>query len=141
MGVNYYKKRNLTINEKEELIRAIREDRIVSFSYKECKNGYGRLINSDDLKEPLEVHVGKKSWRYRFLFDHNRWKYFHDRKSLVEWLKNGGWLEDEEGSIVEVEDFMQDVSDSQSLSPNSEVERYSHNFERRDGLEFDFDFS
>ena len=60
-----------------------------------------------------EVHLGKRSCGWKFLFNHNDWKYYKDLKSLKKFIKEHE-IKDEYGKTITPEEFWQDVKDFES---------------------------
>lgn len=76
MGTNYYIKKYMTPEQKKEVIDAINNDQ-----YDEAR---------DIMNEVKDIHIGKRSGGWKFLWDANEFKYFEPTKeSLIEWLKSG----------------------------------------------------
>ena len=76
MGTNYYIKKYMTPEQKKEVIDAINNDQ-----YDEAR---------DIMNEVKDIHIGKRSAGWKFLWDANEFKYFEPTKeSLIEWLKSG----------------------------------------------------
>lgn len=76
MGTNYYIKKYMTPEQKKEVIDAINNDQ-----YDEAR---------DIMNEIKDIHIGKRSAGWKFLWDANDFKYFKPTKeSLIEWLKSG----------------------------------------------------
>lgn len=106
MGTNYYRKRILTKEEKSNLIKAIEEDRITSFTYiKETAKVPWETVSSKDLEIPLKVHIGKNSWGWRFLFNSNNFKFYEANKESIQQFIESGILEDEYGEQHTFIDF------------------------------------
>lgn len=76
MGTNFYIKKYMTPEQKKEVIDAINNDQ-----YDEAR---------DIMNEVKDIHIGKRSGGWKFLWDANEFKYFEPTKeSLIEWLKSG----------------------------------------------------
>lgn len=76
MGTNFYIKKYMTPEQKKEVIDAINNDQ-----YDEAR---------DIMNEVKDIHIGKRSAGWKFLWDANEFKYFEPTKeSLIEWLKSG----------------------------------------------------
>lgn len=92
MGTNYYVRRRLTDDEKENLKHLLDEDKI------------------DEVRDslPEEVHIGKSSMGWRFLFNHNNWEYYKTIEDLKEFISNNNFY-NEYGSTVDPEEFWKDV--------------------------------
>lgn len=66
----------MTPEQKKEVIDAINNDQ-----YNEAR---------DIMNEVKDIHIGKRSAGWKFLWDANEFKYFEPTKeSLIEWLKSG----------------------------------------------------
>ena len=76
MGTNYYIKKYMTPEQKKEVIEKINNDQ-----YDEVRNIIAKV---------KDIHIGKRSGGWKFLWDANDFKYFEPTKeSLIEWLKSG----------------------------------------------------
>lgn len=76
MGTNFYIKKYMTPEQKKEVIEKINNDQ-----YDEVR---------DIIDEVKDIHIGKRSGGWKFLWDANDFKYFKPTKeSLIEWLKSG----------------------------------------------------
>lgn len=93
MGTNYYIRRQLSQNEKYTIIQSIVND-----DYEKAKI----IINQKD----SEVHIGKRSAGWKFLWNVNKFKYFHPNKeSFIKFLKTYGQIFDEYGREYSFEEF------------------------------------
>lgn len=91
MGTNYYIKKYMTPEQKQKIINKINND-----EYEEAKW---------DLEEIEDIHIGKRSTGWKFLWDANDFKYFEPTKeSLIEWLKSGQII-DEYGRKFTFDEF------------------------------------
>jgi hypothetical protein len=97
MGTNYFAIPKLDKGEKATLIKAIEEDNVLE----------ARKIM------PVEVHIGKSSMGWKFLFNHNDWDYFKDEVELIQWLAHCD-IRTEYGTPVEYGEFIKMVSSKQS---------------------------
>ena len=76
MGTNFYLKRKLKQYQKEEIKEAIDSD-----NYDKAE---------EMLQKTKEIHIGKRSGGWKFLWDAHEFKYFEPNKdSLNEFLKSG----------------------------------------------------
>lgn len=94
MGTNFYLYRKLNKRQKTELYQA--------------------AILCDDYERATEIltentspiHIGKRSYGWKFLWDANNFKYFEpNRKSLMKFLKSGT-IKDEYGEEFTLDEFM-----------------------------------
>ena len=89
MGTNYYAIRKVDNDLQEKIISKVKER-----NYEEAKN----LM-------PIEIHIGKSSAGFKFLFNHSNWKYFEKTiESLQSFLKTC-YLKDEYGTSMTYEEF------------------------------------
>ena len=76
----------------------------------------GLISYIDKIKQKMEyeeVHIGKRSGGWKFLFNHNNWKYYGaDKDSIMEFLKSCDSLEDEYGDELTPEQFWDDYVDA-----------------------------
>ena len=76
-----------------------------------CKNHDldGLISYVDKIKEKMqyeEIHIGKRSGGWKFLFNHNNWKYYGtDKESIMEFLMSCDSLENEYGEELTPEQF------------------------------------
>lgn len=90
MGTNFYLRRKLTKDQKEHMKFLI------------DRENYDKL--RDEL--PRDIHIGKRSYGWKFLWNANRFEYFNPTiESLHEFLKSGD-IYDEYGDKFTFEDFM-----------------------------------
>lgn len=74
MGTNFYLRKKLSEYEKEIGMQYLNND------------------DYDSLRDliPEDIHIGKRSGGWKFLFNANNFEYFYTNKeSLIEWLKSG----------------------------------------------------
>ena len=114
MGTNYYRRGKLT---------------------KEQKNRFKEAIDKNDYKtveelfnEYKEVHIGKSSYGWKFLWDANFFNYFEPNKeSIYKWLKEGE-IVDEYGEPYTYEEFINYIENRKKQPQNqhdaSTYERY-----------------
>lgn len=68
-----------------------------------------------NLSEDNTIHIGKSSWGWKFLFNHNNWKYFdYSRESINNFLRSCYKIETEYGDELSIEQFWKDFVDSHS---------------------------
>lgn len=116
MGTNYYAIKKISELEKEDIIKAIRDD------------NYSVAI---DLI-PDKIHVGKSSAGWAFLFDHNNWMYFDKNKESVNNFLSECKIFDEYGSQCNLNDFWKMVHNKSKLGKETQYG------EIIDGLNFSF---
>ena len=85
MSTNYYARQVQVLVEIDKLEQRIVEE-LISFSKKTSKELDDVLLGAfknmrDNVKD---IHIGKCSNGWRFLFNHNDWKYFDSRDTLIE---------------------------------------------------------
>lgn len=91
MGTNFYLKRKLSEDKKQELINELNQD-----NYEKCEK---ILYNN------RPIHIGKRSYGWKFLWNANDFKYFKPTKdSLLEFLKSGE-IVDEYGNKYTFDEF------------------------------------
>lgn len=75
MGTNFYVKTKLTSKQKDEIRHYLLEDRY-------------DIIRAL-LDEAKDIHIGKSSFGWKFLWDVNNFKYFgKSKKEMFDWLKD-----------------------------------------------------
>lgn len=92
MGTNFYLRRKLSQEEKQHIINSINND------------------NWNEVRDclPEDIHIGKRSAGWKFLWDAHYFKYFKPSKeALFEWLKSGQII-DEYGRKFTFDQFIND---------------------------------
>lgn len=80
MGTSFYLKQKLSEKDKQIAIGLIKSDEY---------NKVREML-------PNDIHIGRRSWGWRFHWDHNYFKFFKPSKeSLIEWLKSGQIVDDD----------------------------------------------
>lgn len=103
MGKNYYARRIPTHGEILEVIAELAQGNLGDAEVK--------LSNLTD-----QIHLGKSSAGWRFLFNHNDWKYYQDIGDMVMWL-NDYQIFDEYGEDHTGEEFWKMVANKQQETP------------------------
>ena len=107
MGTNFYLRRKLSQDEKQYIINC---------------------INNDDWAEvrgclPEDVHIGKRSGGWKFLWDAHFFKYYKPNKqSLFDWLKSGQII-NEYGDKFTFDQFINDEL-SKCLNKGYDIKSY-----------------
>lgn len=58
------------------------------------------------------IHIGKRSGGWKFLFNHNNWKYYgHTKKSIMKFLKSCAAIQNEYGEDITPDEFWSDYVD------------------------------
>lgn len=92
MGTNFYLRHKLSQEEKQKVKQLIDADK-----YEELRE----LL-------PEDIHIGKRSYGWKFLWDAHYFKHFKPTKeSLFEWLKSGQII-DEYGELFTFDEFIND---------------------------------
>lgn len=144
MGTNFYavlpvKKR--TTNRLRELADKLDNDKL-------------HKINVDDelydIKEDLknyEVHLGKRSCGWAFLWDHNNLKYYEPTLTSIKKFidDNNGKIVDEYGSKFTWEQFINDeignsLHPSEAITTNDELEQLNMSAERTNYIYYEYLF-
>lgn len=74
---------------------------------------------------PQKIHIGKRSAGWRFLFNHNDWRYYKTIDDLIVFLGQCE-ITTEYGEILSFKDFWTDVTERQErMTPSSEKNGYS----------------
>lgn len=121
MGTNYYLQKPLNLEEKKEVI-----DDIIFCRYDEVRD-----------KLPKDIHIGKKSYGWKFLWNANRFKYFQPNiESIMTFLKSGQ-IKDEYGRWLTFDEFVevlnsqiQDGYDLESYCKANPQEYHSYLFRK-----------
>ncbi len=107
MGTNFYIKRRLSQKKKNELIRYIQTDQ------------YDEVVE----ELPKSIHLGKRSYGWKFLWDANDFKYFKPTKDSFERFLKSGLIFDEYGRQFSYEKFIEDEV-GKSLDQGYDAESY-----------------
>lgn len=90
MGTNFYLRKNISTEKKNEL-----------HSYIDNEDWYSLQKHI-----PTEIHIGKKSAGWKFLWNANKFKYFKPNKeSIMEFLQSGQ-IVDEYGEKISFDQFI-----------------------------------
>lgn len=96
MGTNFYLKKKLSSNLKEQVKEFLDND------------DYESVKDILDSVEP--IHIGKRSYGWKFLWNVNNFNYYRPvEKEVYEWLKNSGEIVDEYDNKYDFEDFIQSI--------------------------------
>lgn len=104
MGTNYYAIPKLNDDQKLKVIEAVKNNQM-----QDLKN----LI-------PDQIHLGKSSVGWRFLFNRNDWQYYENTKELFDFIDKCEIL-DEYGQEISPKQFKELVEAKQIVS----IEKYS----------------
>jgi hypothetical protein len=126
MGTNYYAIPEFTRENKKDLYENI------------------TLENWDKVREliPKEIHLGKSSCGWEFLFNHNNWKYFDKSlESLQNFLKRHK-LKDEYGKEITYDEFWEVVHNRGDNPINGKIyynnwKKYNKNWQTKQPEPFD----
>jgi hypothetical protein len=137
MGTNYYGRQISKIEEvnaKEE--RIFSELRSYTRSMSAELDGVISEYFEIKRNEIQDVHIGKASGGWSFLFNHNNWEYFTDKESMLKWLETVE-IRNEYGVVFTKDEFLKEISthkdgdyarNAKTVNPQWYVER--------DGLTF-----
>ena len=106
MGTNYYLRRKLSINERQEII-----DDIIFCRYDDARD-----------KLPKDIHIGKKSCGWKFLWNANRFKNFKPSKDSIMSFLRSGQIIDEYGRWLTYEEFLDVIS--RNIDDGYDLESY-----------------
>ena len=137
MSLNYYAKQVQVLAEIDAKEQRVTDElrslsKNTSIELDDVISGYFKMLQ----KEIEDIHIGLFSKGWRFLFNHNDWKYFNSRDTLIEWLDTVE-IQSEYGDVVSTKNFMDMVN---SCEDGRQALTYIlHNpkaYEHRDGLRF-----
>lgn len=100
MGTNYYAHITAEIpsqdyEELENLAKKHDQEGIISWIQKR-QNKF----------EAAKIHLGKSSYGWQFIFNHNNWKYYdYTKESITRFLEATTYICDENDHIITIEDF------------------------------------
>lgn len=93
MGTNFYLKERIDKQKKDYLKLLIEDEK-----WEEVKDSL-----------PKEIHIGKRSGGWKFLWDCHKFNYYEPNKeSLINWLHSGD-IYDENGTKFTVNQFLNDI--------------------------------
>lgn len=118
MSTNFYLRKKVTREQKDAMIRAINQERW------------------DDVTDniPREIHIGKRSGGWKFLWNANDFKYYSPSvKSLHEFLQSGN-IYDEYGRSYTYDEF---INNEVSFSGDDLETYYQHSNEYRPIISWD----
>lgn len=117
-------------------------------SMEEASDMAGLMPIVDDYYEarkPHKIHLGKRSGGWVFLFNYNEGKYYTDKNSLIEFLRQCE-ITSEYGQFYTIDEFLEMVEDCNTWNgrkSDSHIEwirqndpNYIQNYIMIDGLEF-----
>ena len=122
MSTNYYVKRKPTLAEKDNISNLI-------------ESGLFKKASKELQQFPFEpIHLGKSSGGWRFLFNANEFRYYHDLDSLFKFLQTVSIIDeyDQEWTYQE----LMELVDINKNEKSHESPVLSPNFSNIDGLEF-----
>ena len=90
----------------------------------------------DKINDIAKIHIGKSSAGWEFLFNLNDKQYYHDKESLIAYLKYET-IEDEYGREITFDDFWNKVVLNRvNVKPNTTMALHATDYCMIDGLEF-----
>jgi hypothetical protein len=107
MGTNYYRiaSENEINERREKMLFLIRN---IDFSAKKLKENIFLLRSTNPWEEfitPLNVHLGKRSSGWKFVWNFHNNKYYKDKEELFKFIHNGQII-DEYGTVWDNEEFI-----------------------------------
>lgn len=111
MGINYYVVRKATEEQKEKVISLIKDN-----NFEIAKDELNELIKD------TTIHLGKSSYGWKFVFNHNNKKYYElNTKSITSFLNQDGIrIEDEYGKEIYLADFWKMVKEKENGLDNEQ---------------------
>lgn len=136
MGTNFYKvlKPKYTKKQKAQIIKKINEQTKKLKDYFNDNN----YIDKYDIKEyhemlkelqPVIVHLGKRSWGWQFLWNHNNEKYYEKTlQSIKEFLdEDNGFIIDEYGERFTTDQFLnEEIGEAMYNDPERFINGYQY---------------
>jgi hypothetical protein len=111
MGTNYYAIPQATDEDLESYIKLVKE------------RNFNELIKII----PQKFHIGKSSFGWKFLFNHNNWQYFNKNLKSMKSVLRKSIITDEYGYEVSSEDFWKIVKSQEGGMDNKQ---YYENLDR-----------
>lgn len=96
MGTNFYLRRKIPDKKIYELCNMMWDGK-----YESVRN----FFNDEEVKD---IHIGKRSYGWRFLWDHNNFKYFDPTVESIHEFLQSGWIVDEYGQMFTLDQFLED---------------------------------
>ena len=115
MGTNYYAYKKLTKEQKNKIVQSLENDEYDSVIF-----DINQLSN--------EVHIGKQSYGWKFIFNPNLFKYYEPTiKSIDDYLRGDNiLLKDEYGRKISIDEFWKMVENSKDKLDNREYNQKHH---------------
>jgi hypothetical protein len=136
MGTNFYKvlKPKYTKKQKAEITKKINEQTKKLKEYFNDNNYIDRYDIEDYYEmlnelRPVRVHLGKRSWGWQFLWNHNNEKYYKKTlQSIKEFLdEDNGFIVNEYGERFTTEQFLNDeIGEAMYNDPDRFINGYQH---------------
>jgi hypothetical protein len=104
MGTNYYGIKIPTVQDKEEMIRLIGEE------------DWDGLLD----KVPVEIHLGKSSGGWQFIFNHHDFKFYDKSRKSIEEFIHGLEIWDEYKRDVTEEEFWKMVNEKEKNNADTQ---------------------
>lgn len=120
MGCNYYAKIKLTDELETQLIEAVK-----NHDFEKIK-----------MLMPTNIHIGKSSIGWQFLFNHNNWKYFDENIESLRYFLLNSEIKDEYDEVMPSEKFLAMVELQKRFKPN-----LKYNGEKTGEMLFGLNFS
>lgn len=154
MGTNFYLRRKLTIKENRKILDFI-NSKYMEFTNQVVNNIYNiesfldtftREVTNETKEYIKEIHIGKRSYGWQFLWDYHSSKYYKaNLKDIKKFLANPDYeIVDEYGRVYTLTQFFdEEVGESLYKGKNGLEEGPNSYFFISDGLRFSIyeDFS
>jgi len=113
MGTNFYRIPTETemLERKEKLTKTLEDMTLSATSVLrsfevDSEDSWERSSPWDDFMDGAKVHVGKRSGGWKFCWNFNKDKYYHNRQSLFDFILKGRII-DEYGTEIPTEEFIE----------------------------------
>jgi predicted AlkP superfamily phosphohydrolase/phosphomutase len=136
MGTNYFGIKKKTKEEVQEIDKHWDNIR-VALEYRKLGDIIEEAETLKEKENQLRVHLGKSSAGWRFLFNHNNWKYYGpSEKSIREFMNSCETIINEYGKEVDIDEFWETVHSKKNGWNMEQYSQYEIDqaIKKRDGL-------
>jgi hypothetical protein len=113
MGTNYYAIKKKTPKQ-EEYLKEYKSLLLTSVHDEDWDDVITFAESIKDIEDECRVHLGKSSMGWKFLFNHNNWKYYGpDDTSIRKFMESCECIKDEYDEIISISDFWEMVFSKQ----------------------------
>lgn len=144
MGTNFYCKRPVSKENRKKIVEQI------NHLIKEVENENNNVNLQDiflayreniDTLLPEQIHLGKRSYGWQFLWDYHNGKYYDENLESIKIFLEDKIIYDENDEVFSLDDFLNDELGGCLYNKDGKLDdgmnsEYSHEFFLSDGLRF-----